>query len=75
LRMQTIGDVVPENAVIFYWWRKLLYGKGEAGEFQYRVVKPINSLVFHVEANGVSSQWIYFEKWSMYLLLQIWLCS
>jgi hypothetical protein len=47
--MQTIGDVVPENAVILLM-EKVIIWKGRSGEFQYRVVKPINNLVFHVEA-------------------------
>jgi hypothetical protein len=69
VRMQTIGDVVPENAVILLM-EKVIIWRGRS--FNHRV-KPINNLVFHVEANGVSSQ-EFILKGSMYLLLQI-LCA
>lgn len=55
LRMKTVGKVVPENIVVFINDESYFMEKDAQGEFSFKITKPIQSLLFHVEANGVLS--------------------
>jgi hypothetical protein len=55
IRIKTQGKIVPENAMIFIGDESYFMETNKAGEFQYRIEKPIASILFHVEANTVSS--------------------
>ncbi|QBN20626.1 hypothetical protein E1750_10780 [Flavobacterium nackdongense] len=55
IRIQTLGKIVPENAMIFIGDESYFMESTKAGEFQYRIEKPIANVLFHVEANEVSS--------------------
>lgn len=55
LRMKTVGKVVPENIVVFLNDETYFMEQDSQGEFSFKITKPIQSLLFHVEANGVLS--------------------
>ena len=55
IRIKTEGKIVPENAMIFIGDESYFMETTKAGEFQYRIEKPIANVLFHVEANAVSS--------------------
>ncbi|HEY0045243.1 MAG TPA: DUF4175 family protein [Flavobacterium sp.] len=56
LRMKTEGNIVPENAVIFIGDESYFMESSSPGLFTFRVPKPAADVVFHVEANEVSSK-------------------
>jgi hypothetical protein len=55
IRIKTEGKIVPENAMIFIGDESYFMETTKAGEFQYRIEKPTANILFHVEANAVSS--------------------
>ena len=55
IRIKTEGKIVPENAMIFIGDESYFMETTKAGEFQYRIEKPLSNVLFHVEANAVSS--------------------
>jgi len=55
IRIKTEGKIVPENAMIFIGDESYFMETTKAGEFQYKIEKPISNVLFHVEANAVSS--------------------
>ena len=55
IRVKTEGKIVPENAMIFIGDESYFMETTKAGEFQYRIEKPTSNILFHVEANAVSS--------------------
>jgi hypothetical protein len=55
IRIKTEGKIVPENAIIFIGDESYFMETTKAGEFQYRIEKPTSNILFHVEANAVSS--------------------
>jgi hypothetical protein len=55
LRMKTVGKVMPENIVVFLNDETYFMEQDTQGEFSFKITKPIQSLLFHVEANGVLS--------------------
>ncbi len=55
IRIKTEGKIVPENAMIFIGDESYFMESTKAGEFQYRIEKPSSNVLFHVEANAVSS--------------------
>jgi hypothetical protein len=55
IRIKTEGKIVPENAMIFIGDESYFMESSAPGEFQYRIEKPNSNILFHVEANTVSS--------------------
>ncbi|TRX27072.1 hypothetical protein FNW25_06930 [Flavobacterium franklandianum] len=55
IRIKTVGKIVPENAMIFIGDESYFMESTKAGEFQYLIEKPLSNVLFHVEANAVSS--------------------
>ena len=55
IRVKTEGKIVPENAMIFIGEESYFMETTKAGEFQYKIEKPLSNVLFHVEANAVSS--------------------
>jgi hypothetical protein len=55
IRIKTEGKIVPENAMIFIGEESYFMETTKAGEFQYKIEKPISNVLFHVEANAVAS--------------------
>jgi len=55
IRIKTEGKIVPENAMIFIGDESYFMETTKAGEFQYQIEKPLSNVLFHVEANAVSS--------------------
>ena len=55
IRIKTEGKIVPENAMIFIGDESYFMETTKAGEFQYKIEKPLSNVLFHVEANAVSS--------------------
>ena len=55
IRIKTEGVIVPENAMIFIGDESYFMESTKAGEFQYKIEKPISNISFHVEANAISS--------------------
>ena len=56
LRIKTVGKVVPENLVVFLNDESYFMEQNDLGEFSFKITRPMQSLLFHVEANGVLSQ-------------------
>ena len=55
IRIKTEGKIVPENAMIFIGEESYFMETTKAGEFQYKIEKPLSNVLFHLEANAVSS--------------------
>jgi len=55
VRIKTQGKIVPENAMIFIGDESYFMESTKPGEFQYRIEKPSSNILFHVEANTISS--------------------
>ncbi|WP_162126835.1 DUF4175 family protein [Flavobacterium phycosphaerae] len=55
LKVKTVGNVVPENALIFIGDESYFMETNKAGEFEFVIPKPSEDLEFHIEANDVSS--------------------
>ena len=55
LRIKTEGKVVPENAMIFIDDESYFMESTKAGEFHFKMVKPSENILFHVEGNAISS--------------------
>lgn len=55
IRIKTEGKIVPENAMIFIGDESYFMETTKAGEFQFKIEKPSSNILFHVEANTVSS--------------------
>lgn len=55
LKVKSVGKVVPENAMIFINDESYFMESSKAGEFQFKIEKPIANIEFHLEANAVSS--------------------
>lgn len=55
IRIKTVGKIIPENAMIFIGDESYFMETTKAGEFQYRIEKPASNVLFHVEANTISS--------------------
>ncbi|RYJ53279.1 hypothetical protein DR871_004305 [Flavobacterium petrolei] len=55
LRIKTEGKIVPENAMIFIDDESYFMESTKAGEFQFKMAKPSENILFHVEGNAISS--------------------
>ncbi|KAB1157151.1 hypothetical protein [Flavobacterium luteum] len=55
LIVKTEGKVIPENALIFIDDESYFMESTKAGEFRFKVEKPISNIAFHIEANAISS--------------------
>ncbi|HEX9152582.1 MAG TPA: hypothetical protein VF842_10895, partial [Flavobacterium sp.] len=55
LRVKTSGRIVPENVMIFMEGESYFMENTKAGIFEYRILKPSEDILFHVEGNAVSS--------------------
>lgn len=55
LKVKTIGNVVPEKAMIFIGDESYFMENTKQGEFQFVLTKPMQNIDFHIEANEVSS--------------------
>jgi hypothetical protein len=55
LRIKTEGKIVPENAMIFIDDESYFMESSKAGEFQFKMAKPSENILFHVEGNAISS--------------------
>lgn len=55
VRVKTLGNVVPENVMIFINNESYFLESTKAGEFQYTISNPTANMLFHLEANKVSS--------------------
>jgi hypothetical protein len=55
LRIKTEGKIVPENAMIFIDDESYFMESSIAGEFQFKMAKPSENILFHVEGNAISS--------------------
>ena len=55
LKVKSEGKIIPENAMIFIDDESYFMETTKAGEFQFKITKPLSDVSFHVEANAVSS--------------------
>ena len=55
IRVKTEGKVIPENVMIFIGNESYFMQTTIAGEFQFKIEKPASNVLFHLEANAVSS--------------------
>ena len=55
LRIKTEGKIVPENAMIFIGDESYFMESTKAGVFQFKILKPTEAVLFHVEGNTISS--------------------
>ncbi|MFE3846923.1 DUF4175 family protein [Flavobacterium sp. LB3P45] len=56
VHVKTEGKVVPENATIFINDESYFMETTKSGDFQFKISKPAKDILFHVEANGISSE-------------------
>ena len=56
VRIKTEGNVIPENVMIFIGEERFFMETITAGEFQFKLERPNTNILFHVEANTVSSK-------------------
>ncbi|MFC4816316.1 hypothetical protein [Flavobacterium sp. GCM10023249] len=56
LRITTVGNVVPDKAMIFINDESYFMESIQPGVFQYVFEKPSNNVSFHIEANDVVSE-------------------
>ncbi|MFV8328154.1 hypothetical protein [Flavobacterium sp. ZS1P14] len=55
LRVKAAGRIVPENVMIFMAGESYFMENRKAGIFEFRILKPSEDVLFHVEGNAVSS--------------------
>jgi hypothetical protein len=55
LKVKVVGNVVPENAMIFIDGESYFMENIKPGEFQFKIVKPLVDVAFHLEGNAISS--------------------
>jgi hypothetical protein len=55
VKVKTVGNVVPENAMIYLGDESYFMETTKAGEFEFVISKPSEDIEFHIEANEVSS--------------------
>lgn len=55
LRIKTVGKIAPENAKITIDNESYFMDSDRAGVFNFKIFKPIENIVFHVEANTIVS--------------------
>ena len=55
LHVKSVGNVIPENAMVFINNESYFMENSKAGTFEYTFSKPQKNISFHVEANKVSS--------------------
>ena len=55
LKVKTVGNVVPENAMIFINGESYFMENIKSGEFQFKISKPVTDVFFHLEGNAISS--------------------
>ncbi|MFV8374244.1 hypothetical protein [Flavobacterium sp. LB1P71] len=54
-QVKTVGKVVPENVMIFIGDESYFMENTKGGEFEFKILKPSEAVLFHVEGNAVSS--------------------
>lgn len=55
LKVKTQGRIVPEDAMIYIGEEKYFMESTAPGEFSYTLAKPTGAVIFHLQANEVSS--------------------
>jgi hypothetical protein len=55
-RIKTEGKVIPEKVLIFIGNESYFMESIKPGEFQFKFEKPLSTILFHLEANAISSQ-------------------
>ena len=55
VQVKSVGNVVPENAMVFIDNESYFMESSKAGVFEYTFSKPQKNISFHVEANKVTS--------------------
>ncbi len=55
LKIKTVGKVVPENSMIYIEDGSFFMENIGPGEFQFKIVKPSQNIVFHMQANDIVS--------------------
>ena len=55
VKVRTVGKIVPDNVLIVIGEESYFMESGRAGEFYYKISKPIGDVLFHVEANDIYS--------------------
>ena len=56
LKVKTVGNVVPENAMIYIGAESYFMESTKSGEFEFVISKPSQNIEFHIESNSVSSK-------------------
>jgi len=55
IRVKIEGKIFPENVMIFIGNESYFMESNKTGEFQFSIEKPTSNILFHMEANDVSS--------------------
>ena len=55
IQVKSVGNVIPENAMVYIDNESYFMESSKAGVFEYTFSKPQKDILFHVEANKVSS--------------------
>lgn len=56
IKVRTVGNVVPENAMIYLGDESYFMENTGPGQFEFLITKPKTNLDFHIEANEVLSK-------------------
>ncbi|WP_413999750.1 hypothetical protein ACMDB5_04120 [Flavobacterium sp. W1B] len=55
LKIKTVGNIVPDNTMIFINGESYFMESVRAGEFQFKISRPSENISFYLKANSVSS--------------------
>ncbi|WP_163398668.1 DUF4175 family protein [Flavobacterium fluviatile] len=56
IKMESIGNVVPENVMIHIGDESYFMESSQPGKFEFKIEKPVENLSFSFEGNSVSSE-------------------
>ncbi|MEP6806851.1 MAG: hypothetical protein ABI892_20150, partial [Flavobacterium sp.] len=56
IKMESVGNVVPENVMIHIGSESYFMESSQPGKFEFKIEKPVSNVEFSFEGNSVSSQ-------------------
>ncbi|MFH7016170.1 hypothetical protein [Flavobacterium sp. FlaQc-47] len=56
IKMESVGNVVPENVMIHIGSESYFMESSQPGKFEFKIEKPVSDVEFSFEGNSVSSQ-------------------
>ncbi|MFH6992870.1 hypothetical protein [Flavobacterium sp. FlaQc-48] len=56
IKMESVGNVVPENVMIHIGNESYFMESSQPGKFEFKIEKPVSNIAFSFEGNSVSSE-------------------